>query len=123
MSKQDDDAHAEPAAHNASPEAIMQLLQKAILEYQGSTTALDRAMGMYMICCQTGWKPLYLMRDKRKIKEAEQILGIIFRDHFPEVGSRPDKSLAWRTLTKAQSFWRAVRGDYPDVRSSEIGDE
>ena len=122
MSKQDDDTHAEPTEHNASPEEILDLLQTAILNYHGPSAALDRAMGMYMLTCQTGWKPLYLMRDKRKIKDAEKVLGIVFRNHFPEIGPRPDKSMAWRTLTKAQSFWRAVRGDYPDVRSSEVSD-
>lgn len=123
MGDETENQHADPATHDLDPAEVIRLLEASILSFRGSSARLDRAIGMYMITRQTGWKPLYLMRDKRKIKEAEEILGIDFREHFPEVGPRPDKSLAWRTLTRAQSFWRAVRGDYPDVRSSEIGDD
>lgn len=112
--------HAPPAKHDLPPEAIVELIDLAVRNYRGHYPALDRAIGMYFATRDTGWKPLYLMRDKRKIREAEAILGINFREHFPEVGRNADRSVAWRLAKGLSSFWRAVRGDYPNVRSSEV---
>ena len=112
--------HQEPESHHLDDEAVIELIDKAVKTFRGQYPSLDRALGMYFMARAMGWKPIYLMRDKRKIREAEGILGIDFREHFPEVGPHADKSVAWTLAKKVSSFWRAVRGDYPNVRSSEV---
>lgn len=101
---------------------VVEMLDEVAFNFKGQVTTLDRALGMYFFARTVGWKPTYLMRDKRKIKQAEEILGISFREHFRETEKKPEKSVAWVLAQKVSSFWRAVRGDYPDIRSSEVAE-
>ncbi|GMG83998.1 hypothetical protein LNKW23_48610 [Paralimibaculum aggregatum] len=116
-----DPSQTTPAEEMTAAEVVA-FLDRVVQGYKGQYAPLDRALGMYVQARTLGWKPLYLMRDKRKIQEAEAILGIAFREHFPETGPCPDKSMSWRLAKKVSSFWRAVRGDYPNIRSSELED-
>ena len=109
-----------PKARDLSDKAVVELIDTAMKTFEGLYPAFDRAVGMYFLARGMGWKPTYLMRDKRKIREAEAILGINFREHFDEVGPLAKKSVAWTLAQGVSSFWRAVRGDYPNIRSSEV---
>jgi hypothetical protein len=63
---------------------------------------------------------MFVMYDKKSIKDYEKLLDFDSREFFPEVGPRADKSLAYSALQNVTNFWKAVKGEIPGVRSTEI---
>jgi hypothetical protein len=59
------------------------------------------------------------MYDRAAIRTYEKILGVSSRE-FPEEGPLAHKSLAWSGLKKIANFWKAVRGEEPGHRSTQI---
>lgn len=99
---------------------LVAFLDKVFFKYKGATNDIEGAIGALMIGRHLGWKPLFLMHDKKKIKKYEQILGVEFRDALDETGKRADKSIAWKLVKNVSNFWKAVTGNIPNVRSGEI---
>jgi hypothetical protein len=81
---------------------------------------------MLHLANRTGWKPLYMMFDKRSIKRAEQILSknrkdeFKFKDVLPAEGDRAMKSVAWSLYKKMKitNFWKAVSGEIKEYKKS-----
>ncbi len=67
-----------------------------------------------------GWEPLYVIHDKKTLKKYENILGIRFREDFPEADPRAMDSVAYRAVLKVSNFWKAVEGEIPGIRTSKI---
>jgi hypothetical protein len=95
-------------------------LDQVVVDYAGNVEVLERAIGMLFVARHLGWKPLFLMHDPRTVRRAEKILGVNFRESYPEEGYAARKSIAWKLLNKAHSFWRTLRGDFPYTRSPEL---
>lgn len=86
-------------------------IEQIIRDYEGQCNDLEDAIGALMFGFFVGWKPLFLMHDKKRIKRMERILGLEFREVLPEEGSLAHKSLAWTMLQRLKaSFWNAVNG-------------
>ena len=90
------------------------------INYKGSINELEAAIGYFVIARHFGWKPLLLIHDKQTIKKYEAILKINIREEIPEVGEYAHKSAAWLAVLKIKSFWKAVKGEVPGIRSQEI---
>jgi hypothetical protein len=67
-----------------------------------------------------GWKVLLLVHDRQSIKKYERILDLNFRGTLPDVGPQANKSLAWTAVQKISSYWKAVKGEVPEVRTREV---
>jgi len=76
---------------------------------------LESALGMYLIGFHFGWKVLYLIHSKRTIKKYEEILGVKISEVFPEVGPDADRTYAFKIITAASNFWKAVSGEEKPV--------
>jgi hypothetical protein len=63
---------------------------------------------------------MLLMHDRKSIKDYEKILQIDSKQLFPEVGPLAEKSVAYWALRKVTNFWKAVKGEIPGVRSTEL---
>ena len=100
-----------------SDKQLVELLDKAIIEFEGDITQLESAIGMLMMSRHLGWKVALLMHDRQTIKKYEEILGIALRDMVPEVGQYAHKSVAWLAVQKISSFWKAVKGEIAGIRS------
>lgn len=99
---------------------VIRRIEKAIDRYGGYLGTLEGAIGIYFVGRRLGWRPLYLMNDRKTLKKCENILRISLRAALPEIGPKADKSIAWGLYDRATSFWRAVRGDFPGVKSLEV---
>lgn len=99
---------------------LIRTVEQAIDNYRGDVTVLENAIGCMMFCRAVGWKVVLLMHDRQTIKKYERILGISFRDHFPEVGELADRSLAWRAAQKIKGFWKIVKGEVAGIKSVTV---
>ena len=64
---------------------------------------------------------MYLGKHHRKtLAKYEKLLGIDFRKELDEVGPWAEKSRAWAAVQKLSNFWKAVRGEIPDIKSPDV---
>ena len=108
-------------ADTISDEEAMVIVNRAITNFRGDTAKLRNAIGAFLVARQYGWKPSFLMFDKDSIRKYEVILGVKFRESMPEEGRYANKSAAWSAMKKVKSFWKAVKGEIPGIRSSQVG--
>ena len=101
-------------------EQLVAIIDDAIKDFRGNINELKGAIGALMIARRFGWKPLLLMQDKRSVDKYERILGVSFRELFPEEGDLAGKSMAWVTMGKFKNFWKAVKGEIAGVRSPTV---
>jgi hypothetical protein len=100
-----------PRATPEEAKKIIDLLDKAIVRYDGIYDELEPALGAYLFARHVGWKPLVLIHNKRTIRKFEEVLGIKFREEFLEAGPDAERSNAYRIAIKLSNFWKAVSGD------------
>ncbi|HVB66058.1 MAG TPA: hypothetical protein VND01_00010 [Candidatus Acidoferrales bacterium] len=96
------------------------LVSKITKSYRGSIHELERAIGVLFIGDEFGWKVLYLCHDKKTLRKYEEILGVDFREIFPERGPLARKSLGLALADKAGEFWKAAKGGIPGIRTPEL---
>jgi hypothetical protein len=101
------------------PKECIQVADQALKDFSGDFSQLEAAIGAFMIARHLGWKPLLLIHDKKTLRRYEKILGISFREAFPEVGPLAHKSRAWVLVQKVSNFWKAVSGDIPGIRTPQ----
>jgi len=99
-------------------EELVKIWDDAFMVYKGNTEKLKNAYGMLMLAKNLGWKPTYLMHSRSSIKEYEKLLKIDIKEMFPPVGEHADRSRAWRVAGKLSNFWKAVKGEYKDLKTN-----
>ena len=99
---------------------LLEAINAAIKEFEGDCHELESAIGAALLGRRFGWKPLFLLHRPNTIKKYEKHLGIDFREIMPPVGDCAKKSVAWCAIQKVSNFWKAVKGEIPGVRSTEI---
>src|SRR5207248_839899 len=101
---------------------LMAHLDKRLRNYNGDITKFERAIGVFWVGRKFGYKPMQLIHDKRTIKECADFLDLDLKEHWPyPEGPMADKSYAWEAVKKVSNFWKAVKGEIPDIRSTEVG--
>jgi hypothetical protein len=95
-------------------------IDKQVREFEGDLTQLERAIGALIVGRQFGWKVLLLVHDRKTIDKYGKILDIDFKEVLPAEGKFAHKSLGWAASQKVASFWKAVKGEYPEVKSVHI---
>ena len=103
-----------------TPKQMESIADKAIKDFEGDVRVLQGAVGAMYVAKYFGWKAIYLMNDRRTIKKYENVLDISFQAEFDETGPLAEKSTAIKALKKVSNFWKAVRGEIPDVRTPQI---
>ena len=99
---------------------FIQHCEALVKTYKGDVTVLEHAIGCFVVGRKVGWKCLLVMHDRKSIKRYEDILGLPFKDHLPEVGDLAHRSKAWKIVQGVSSFWKAVKGEIPNVKSTEM---
>ena len=84
---------------------------EAIANFSGLLEELESALGLLRMGHHFGWRVLVLIHNKRTIRKYEEILGIRFRDFFPDEGPSALRSHGFRYTKKIGNFWKAVSGD------------
>jgi hypothetical protein len=95
-------------------------IDEQVRNYQGDLTQLERAIGTLIAGRQFGWKVLLLVHDRKTIAKCGEILNVDFQEVLPAEGKFAHKSLGWAAAQKVASFWKAVKGEYPEVKSVQI---
>ena len=103
-----------------NPEQLIKIWDDAFHTFRGNSEKLKNAYGMLMLATKLGWKPLYLMHSRASIKEYEKILNIDIKIMFPPIGEHAERSRGWRIAGKLANFWKAVKGEYPDIKTNSV---
>ena len=102
---------------------MMEQIDERAMAFKGDITQLESAIGALIFGRHLGWRPLYLIHDKRTLRKYEEILGVKFQDVLPPEGVRANKSVAWKFLNDAKrglkDFWKAVKGEISGVKSQQ----
>jgi hypothetical protein len=99
---------------------IISHIDTLIPNFSGNIHELEQAVGVWIVGRQFGWKVMLLVHDRKTLAKYEKRLGIKFRTELPEVGPYAKKSLAWKAFQKFSNFWKAVRGELPNVKTPEF---
>ena len=91
-----------------------------IEDFRGNIHEFEQAIGAWVVGRKFGWKVMLLVHDRRTIAKYEKLLGVDFREQLPEVGPLARKSLAWKAFQSVTNFWKAVRGEYPGLKSPDF---
>jgi hypothetical protein len=89
-------------------------------DFKGQINELESAIGFYMVGRHFGWKPLVLIHDKATVSKYEKILKLNFKDELEPEGPWAKKSVAYSAVLKIKSFWKAVKGEVPGIKTREI---
>jgi hypothetical protein len=93
------------------------VMDKAILDFEGSLDELEGALGMYLVGRHVGWKVLYIIHSKRTVAKYEKILDISVREEFEPETADSRRSLGYRIAQGFSNFWRVVSGEEKIDRS------
>jgi len=99
---------------------IISHIDKVTKDFSGNINELEQAIGVWIVGRQFGWKVMLLVHDRKTLAKYEKILGIDFRKELKEVGPYAHKSLAWKAFEKVTNFWKAVRGEIPNVKTPQV---
>lgn len=97
-----------------TPEQLAELdrLEKeAVMDFEGQIDDLEKAIGMLRIGHHVGWRVLVIAHSKRTIRKYEGILGITFREFFPERGPSTSRSFGMKIADSLSNFWKGVSGE------------
>lgn len=97
-----------------------EIIDRAIKEFRGFMPTLEAAIGALIVGQQIGWKPLFIIHEKRTIRKYEKILGISFRDVLEPEGPLAHKSVGYNAAKKLSNFWKAVKGETSIDKRQEI---
>ena len=101
---------------------IREITYRAISNYRGQVDKLEAAIGALNLGHHVGWKVLYIIHNKRTIRQFEEILGITFKDYFPDTGPGSDRSFAYETAEKLKKYWKVVNGTFKVEGKREISE-
>jgi len=89
---------------------LMQIAQKAWDKYKGDVSILASAIGALVLARWVGWQAIRLMHSRITFNKYERILGIKFKDEFPEQGPDAVEMRGIVMLKKLGKFWQALSG-------------
>ncbi|HKJ82933.1 MAG TPA: hypothetical protein VJ961_02800 [Mariprofundaceae bacterium] len=99
---------------------MLDTVNRAMKDYTGDATKLERAIGALFMARYMGWKWIYLAHSRATVRSYEGFLGITFKDEFPAEGEGMRRSVAWKVASTVKDFWQAARGQVPEARGPNI---
>jgi hypothetical protein len=87
------------------------VMDEAILDFEGTLDELEGALGMYMIGRHFGWKVLYLIHSKKTVAKYEAILKIKVSEEFEPETPDSTRSNAFKAIQHLTNFWKIVSGE------------
>lgn len=101
-------------------EELNKIERITIANFAGQFNDLETALGILRMGDHVGWKVLILIHNKRTIRKYEEILGINFREFFPDEGPSIGRSVGYQFVQKLGNFWKAVSGDVKIEKKREF---
>jgi len=103
-----------------SDKELVELIDKAIKNFSGSTDTLAGAIGYLLIGRKFGWRIMFFMYSQGTVRKYEKILGIKSKEVMPEEGPLKKKAVAFNAYRKVGDFWKGVRGEIAGIKSKEV---
>ena len=103
-----------------SEKQLVELVDKAIKRFVGSTDTLLSAIGYLFVGRKFGWRVMYFMHSQSTVRKYEKILDVKSEDVMPEIGPLHKKAVAWSALQSVSNFWKGVKGEIAGVKSKEV---
>ncbi len=99
---------------------LMPRIEQSFSEYRGDSSVLESAWGCLFLALTYGWRVVYLMHSQATIRKYEKITGYTLREIAPETTPLSEKSLAYQFVQAGTNFWRAVRGQEPGIKTTQL---
>lgn len=103
-----------------SEKHLVDLVDKAIKNFQGNSDSLSGAIGYLMIGRKFGWRVMFFIHSQGTVRKYEKILGVKTRDVMPEEGPYAKKAAVYQAMKKVSNFWKAVKGEVAGIKSKEV---
>ena len=82
-------------------------------EWRGYCPDLSEALGALVFGQAYGWKGLYMIHSRTKVRAMEATLGLNFREILPERTALTSKIIGIRVADEIGRFWAVVKGEVP----------
>lgn len=106
--------------HPLSEKQLVDIIDKAITNFEGPSDRLAGAIGYLMIGRKVGWRVMFFMHSQGTVRKYEAILGIKSREVMPQLGPKAKKAVAYQAIQKVSNFWKAVKGEVAGIKSNEL---
>lgn len=103
------------------PTELQEKALAAALDYVGPLDVLESAIGCLVIGHMYGWRVVRIVHDPRTVAKYEQLLGVKFRDLFPDEGPLAERSIGYQWAKKLGKFWQVVAGAVPVEGKKSVG--
>ncbi len=91
---------------------IQEITYRAIAHFEGNAEKLETAIGALYLGIHLGWKTLYIIHNKRTIRQFEEILGITFKEYFDDVLPGSRRSPGYTKAEDQKKYWKVVNGTF-----------
>jgi hypothetical protein len=89
---------------------LLEHLDKVSADFKGNSAHLYTALGAAIACRSYGWKVVRITTSSPVYTRNQRILGMKFKDEFPEETSLSRKSIGLAIVQGLGKFWEVVRG-------------
>jgi len=81
--------------------------------YRGYCPELAEAIGALVFGQAFGWKGVFMIYSRGKVRSMEKILGLNFREVMPERTENSSRIHGVRLADEIGRFWAVVKGEVP----------
>jgi hypothetical protein len=106
-------------AKQLSDDKMLEIIEKAVKEYEGDFTVLESALGALVIGREVGWHGLRVCHSGRTFRRYEDILGIKFREVLPDRTKRSTRLRGIRIADGLGKFWQAISSGMIPAREAQ----
>jgi len=103
-----------------SDEKLLEIIAKAVEEFEGDCTVLESAIGALVFGREVGWQAIRLIHAGRTFKRYEQILGIKFREVLQERTDTSRRVTGIRMADSLGKFWQVVTAGMVPASKAKI---
>lgn len=89
---------------------LLKMIDEAFMNFNGDAPVLESAIGAAVLAKYLGWHGVRVIHSRGTFNKYQGILGIKFKDRFPERGPQAKRLAGIRMLDKIGKFWQALSG-------------
>ena len=93
-----------------TPDELADYIDKLSKDFEGDFSDLYRAVGVLSVGDAFGWRVLRITLGSATYTKYQRILGVEFKEIFPERGRYAHKSIGLDIVDGMGNFWKVVRG-------------
>lgn len=110
------------AARALSPE-LSAHVAAVVHEYRGSCPSLSEAIGALVFGQFYGWKGVYMIYSRAKVRSMEEILGLKFREVMPERTDDSARINGIRIADELGKFWAVAKAEISVPGGKQYADD